>query len=250
MNADDWGRDYETTHRILECIVSGCVSSVSAMVFMEDSEHAAEAARERGIDTALHLNFSTAFSARSCSRLMRDHQERLSRYLQLHRFAQIVYNPGLSRSFEYVVAAQLDEFERLYGTAPSRIDGHHHFHLCSNVILRKLLPSGTVVRKNFSFQPGEKGSGNRIYRLLVDGLLRRRHRVVDYFFSLPPFDPADRLQRIFSLARQHVVEVETHPINPQEYQFLREGEIFRRAGEHPIAPRFAIAAANSHIMRS
>src|ERR1700758_5164513 len=42
INADDWGRDHETTQRILECTLRGTVSSASAMVFMEDSERAAE----------------------------------------------------------------------------------------------------------------------------------------------------------------------------------------------------------------
>ena len=48
--ADDWGRDRETTERTLECFNQGAVSSVSAMVFMEDSERAAAIALERGIE--------------------------------------------------------------------------------------------------------------------------------------------------------------------------------------------------------
>jgi len=41
INADDWGRDPENTGKILDCVLLGAVSSVSAMVFMEDSERAA-----------------------------------------------------------------------------------------------------------------------------------------------------------------------------------------------------------------
>src|SRR5213594_3601887 len=66
LNADDWGRDRGTTGRILDCALRGAVSSVSAMVFMEDSERAAAIARERGIDAGLHLNFTTSFSAEGC----------------------------------------------------------------------------------------------------------------------------------------------------------------------------------------
>ena len=54
INADDWGRDRDTTDHTLECIRAGSVSSVSAMVFMEDSEGAAARAREQGIDAGLH----------------------------------------------------------------------------------------------------------------------------------------------------------------------------------------------------
>ena len=152
INADDWGRDRDTTDHTLECIRAGSVSSVSAMVFMEDSEGAAARAREQGIDAGLHLNFTTAFSTVGTAMLLKEHQQRLSHYLRRHRFAQVVFHPGLTRSFEYVVNVQLDEFSRLYGTAPDRIDGHHHMHLCANVVLGKLLPGGTVVRRNFSFR--------------------------------------------------------------------------------------------------
>jgi hypothetical protein len=111
-------------------------------------------------------------------------------------------------------------------------------HLCTNVVLGQLLPRGTLVRRNFSFQAREKPYVNRLYRLLVDLLLSRRHRLVDFFFPLPPFEPADRLQRIFSLAEHYVVELETHPVNPEEYEFLAGGEIFRRIGNLRVARRF------------
>src|SRR5271167_1397805 len=56
INADDWGRDHETTERTLRCILRGAVSSVSAMVFMGDSERAAAIAKENAIHAGLHLN--------------------------------------------------------------------------------------------------------------------------------------------------------------------------------------------------
>ncbi len=241
INADDWGRDRNTSERILDCIRCGTVSSVSAMVFMEDSERAAVTARAHGVDVGLHLNFTTPFSAASTAKRLREHQQRLSHYLRRHRFAQVIFHPGLDRSFEYVVAAQLEEFRRLYGALPDSIDGHHHMHLCANVLLRNLLPFGTVVRRNFSFQAGEKGFCNRLYRRAVDGILRHRHRLTDFFFVLPPLEPADRMERIFSLARQFVVEVETHPVNPEEYRLLTGPEIISRTRDLLIGPRAAVA---------
>jgi hypothetical protein len=197
-------------------------------------------ARERGIDAGLHLNFTTPFFAANCPARLVECQHEVAAYLRRHRLAQAVYHPGLVRSFEYVAAAQYEEFCRLYGAGPERIDGHHHMHLCSNVLLARLLPSGTIVRRNFSFQPGEKGLVNRLYRRMVDRMLARRHRLTDFFFSLPPFEPSGRLRRIFSLANQFVVEVETHPVKPEEHRFLSGGEIFRWAGDCPIATRFAV----------
>lgn len=240
LNADDWGRDHETTERISECILRGTVSSVSAMVFMEDSERAAAVARERKIDAGLHLNLTTAFSTAGYPAALGKRQQELAKYLGGRRLAQVMFHPGLARSFEYVVSAQLDEYCRLYGAMPRRIDGHHHMHLCANVVLANLLPAGTIVRRNFSFERGEKSLYNRLYRRIVDRRLARRHRITDFFFSLPPLEPPARLQKIFSLARQSAVEVETHPVNPQEYRFLTEGEIFRWTGDCPIAPYYAV----------
>jgi hypothetical protein len=235
MNADDWGRDRLTTDRILDCCLLGAVSSVSAMVFMEDSERAAAIAQEQGIEAGLHLNFTTSFANISAPASLMEHQLRIGRHLLRHRLAQIVFHPGLIRSFEYVVAAQVDEFQRLYGVAPERIDGHHHMHLCANVRLQKLLPPGTIVRRNFSFDRGERSRGNQLYRSLVDRSLARRHRLADYFFSLPPLEPVSRLQRIFSLANQFFVELETHPVNPEEYRYLAGGEFFRQIEASRVA---------------
>ena len=238
INADDWGRSRETTDRIFECWERGCISSVSAMVFMEDSERAAALARERGIDAGLHLNFTTLFSGQSYPAMLQEHQQRIARRLRRHRFAPVVFYPELIRSFQYVVSAQLDEFARLYGGAPQRLDGHHHMHLCSNVVLGRLLQAGTAVRRNFSFEPGEKSFANRIYRRAIDRFLSRRHLLTDFFFSLTPLAPTERLDRIFSLSHHSVVEVETHPVNPEEYRFLAGG-IFRQISRCGIASSYA-----------
>ena len=70
-------------------------------------------------------------------------------------------------------------------------------------------------------------------------MLARRNLLVDFFFSLEPLEPADRLQQIFSCARRFLVEVETHPVNVSEYQLLQSGEIYRRCGDVQIASHFA-----------
>ncbi len=241
LNADDWGQDVLTTNRILDCSVQGAISSVSAMVFMEDSERAADLAKQREIETGLHLNFTTPFSQSGCSASLREHQLRVAHYLHRHRLAQIVFHPGVVRSFEYLVTAQLDEFRRIYGTYPERLDGHHHMHLCANVLLQRLLPARTLIRRNFSFERGEKSIWNRLFRKTLDNRLARRHRLVDYFFSLPPFDPPERLRRIYRLAEQFVVEVETHPINPTEYTYLTGGEMFRQTRNVRLGPPSSIS---------
>jgi hypothetical protein len=240
INADDWGRDSDKTERIRECVLQGTVSSVSGMVFMADSVRAASVALDARVDTGLHLNFTTRFSDPQCPPELVEHQRKIAAYLLRHPLARAIFHPSLVRSFEYVVTAQVEEYCRLYGVQPERLDGHHHMHLSANVLLQRLLPAKTIVRRNFSFEFGEKGAMNLLYRKTVDKILSRRHCLTDYFFSLPPLEPQSRLQRILSLARQFDVEVETHPVNPEEYRFLTGGGVASWTGEFPIAPRFAV----------
>ncbi|HEY1500113.1 MAG TPA: ChbG/HpnK family deacetylase [Acidobacteriaceae bacterium] len=240
INADDWGRDKEVTDRTLDCLLQGVVSSASAMVFMEDSERAAELAHQHGVDAGLHLNLTTAFSGPGSNAQLREQQRKVTRFLRASRLCPAIYHPGLASSFEYVVKTQIDEYQRLYRRPPSRVDGHHHMHLCANVQVQKLLPAGTIARRNFSFGPGEKGAVNRFYRRWQDRRLARRHRMTDYFYSLPPIDPPGRLEGIFALARGASVEVETHPVNVDEYQFLTGGELMRRAEATQIAREYSV----------
>jgi len=235
VNADDWGCDRRTTNAIFDCFQCGAISSVSAMLFMQDSEHAAEIAREHGIDAGLHLNLTTPFSAALTPPRLADHQQRISRHLSRNRFAPAVFHPGLIRSFEYVVAAQLDEYARLYGIPAGRIDGHHHMHLSANVVFSTLLPAGSVMRRNFSFRAGERPFCNRLYRKFVDGMIGRRYRLTDLFYSLTPLEPAQRLREIFLQARLRVVEVECHPARPEERAFLAGGRFFCCLEEAQIA---------------
>jgi hypothetical protein len=225
---------------ILDCIIAGTVSATSAMVFMKDSERAAALGRENTVDIGLHLNLTTGFDAAGVPSPLRERQRRIAQYLRRHRLAQVVFNPRLTHCFQYVVAAQFDEFSRLYGRRPSRIDGHHHMHLCANVLLQKLLPPDTLVRRNFTFQPGEKGLFNRAYRSTIDTILSRRHRLVDFLFALPPIEPAGPRGRIFSLSDYSLVEVETHPVNEAEYQLLSGGLIHALLGGRSIARRFDV----------
>jgi hypothetical protein len=243
INADDWGRDTRTTDRTFECFQHGALSSASGMVFMQDSARAARIATEQGLDIGLHLNLSAPFSASDVRTRLATHHRKVREYLCAHSVARLWYHPGLTNSFEYVVARQFEEFSRLYGRTPGRIDGHHHMHLSANVLLQGLLPSGAIVRRHFSYEPGEKIFRNSVFRLFSRALLAGRYRVTDFFFSLPPLKPEVRLQRIFNLAQRSVVELETHPINPAEYRFLTGGDLIRWTMDCPSAVTFGRAAA-------
>jgi len=243
INADDWGRDAQTTDRTFECFHHGALSSASGMVFMEDSERAAAIAIEHRFDIGLHLNLSAPFSVPGIPTSLAIHHQKVCEYLCARRSARLLYHPGLANSFEYTVACQLEEFSRLYGKRPDRIDGHHHMHLSASVLLQGLLPSGTTVRRHFSYEPGEKIFRNFVFRLFSCALLAGRYRVTDFFFSLPPLKPEVRLRRIFNLAQRSVVELETHPVNAEEYRFLTGGDLIRWTMDCPSAVTFGRDAA-------
>lgn len=220
INADDWGRSRTETDATLSCYREGRITSVSAMVFMEDSQRAADLAKEAGIDVGLHLNLTEQFSGEVPVRLLRECHDCIIRFLNLHKYAFLIYNPSLRQEFQYIYQAQVDQFIRLYGRLPSHIDGHHHKHLCTNMLLDRVIPEGERVRRNFFFWPDEKGLVNRTYRCLVDLFLARRYRLTDSFFALSQCLQRDRLARVMALAKTTTVEIMTHPANMIERAYL------------------------------
>jgi predicted glycoside hydrolase/deacetylase ChbG (UPF0249 family) len=220
INADDWGRSRAETDAAVSCYREGRITSVSAMVFMEDSGRAADLAKAEGIDVGLHLNLSQSFTGEVSSEQLSEYHGRIVCFLTLNKYSLLIYNPALGKHFRYVYHSQLEEFLRLYGRPPSHINGHRHKHLCTNMLLEKIIPEGEKVRRNFSFWPGEKGLLNRAYRRLVDLWLVRRYRLTDFFFALQQCLQDDRLVRVTELAKVGTVELMTHPANPKEYAYL------------------------------
>lgn len=224
INADDWGRTTAETGAALECFKSGKISSVSAMVFMEDSERAAALGVSEGLDVGLHLNLNEQFAKPPNSKQITEEHARVVRYLRTSKFCQLLYNPMLHQTFPRVFQAQYDEFVRLYGRHPSHVDGHQHMHLCSNMLVGSVIPKGERIRRNFSFFPGEKSLLNRTYRRCVDRWIERRYRTTDYFFALSQnLEPA-RWSRISRLALAARVELMTHPAIASERSALMSEE--------------------------
>jgi predicted glycoside hydrolase/deacetylase ChbG (UPF0249 family) len=220
VNADDLGRSRAETDRALACYARGRITSTSAMVYMRDSARAAELALASGIDVGLHVNLTEALTAAGVPAPVRERHASVVRFLTRHPYALVVYNPALRGRFRDVYNAQVDEFCRLYGRRPSHIDGHHHKHLCTNMLLGGVIPRGERVRRSFSYWPGEKSAVKLAYRRVVDAYLQRRFHVTDYFFGLLECLEAGRLARVFELARSCDVEVMTHPAKANEYAYL------------------------------
>jgi chitin disaccharide deacetylase len=226
INADDWGRSVAETDSALRCHNNGRLTSVSAMVFMKDSERAAELAKQNNINVGLHLNFTEGFTGSCISRSLLECHARIVSFLRRGKYSQLLYNPFLRKEFSYSYRVQAAEFERLFGEPVSRVDGHHHMHLCANLLLSETVPSGMKIRRNFSFWPGEKSWLNRTYRTLVDRWLQRRYRLPDYFFDLTQTIREEKMDRVVELANSSEVELMTHPIIRTESEYLL-GDHFR-----------------------
>jgi predicted glycoside hydrolase/deacetylase ChbG (UPF0249 family) len=224
INADDFGRSGVETDAALGCYQEGRITSVSAMVFMEDSERAAELAKENELDVGLHLNFGEPFTGKNHPAKLGEYHGRTIRYLMGNKYAQLVYNPLLRKEFAYSYEAQAAEFVRLFGRPPSHIDGHHHMHLCANILLSNVIPAGMKMRRNFSFWLGEKIWANRTYRALVDRWLARRYQLADYFFDLSQSIREKKLDRVITLAKSSTVELMTHPAVEPEAEYLMSDE--------------------------
>jgi chitin disaccharide deacetylase len=223
VNADDYGRSGQETDAVVACDKAGRLTSASAMVFMADSGRAAQAAAGLKLDIGLHLNLSERFSAPPASRPLVNAHDRIVRFLSASKYAVVLYHPLLKRDFRIAVEAQLEEFARRYGRAPSHIDGHQHMHLSLNVLLDGLIPAGSTVRRSFSFEKGEKGALNRRYRRWIDRRLERTYQTSDFFFNLDPDEPA-QLDRVFQLAEGAAVELMTHPVRCAEFTYLMSEE--------------------------
>lgn len=219
INADDYGRTPETTDRIVECFNRKVIHLTSAMTFMDDSERASDLAVQNGLPVGLHLNLTMNFTGKMIPSNLREQHDRVVTYLTARKFNHILYNPMLRSAFEYVYKAQWDEFCRLYGEPPKRLDGHHHMHLCMNMILSGLYPEGIKIRRNFTFYVGEKPPFNRLYRYLMNRWLTSRFQCTDSFFSISPIDHK-RLNDMILLSKSYDVELMVHPGVDEEYDFL------------------------------
>lgn len=226
INADDYGLNRVATENSMACFRKGRIASVSAMVFMRESPRAAELALEFGLDAGLHLNFTLKFDGRIKSRKLIECQQRIASFLKANKYSFLLYNPLLKNDFNYIFAAQYEEYVRLYKKDPTHIDGHHHLHLCTNMLVDGLIPKGIKVRRNFTFSWGEKNVLNRLYRRIVDAILVKSYSCTDFFFSLSVLLKKKRLRSAVDLARSQTVEVMTHPEINQEFDYLMSDEYY------------------------
>src|ERR1044071_1091107 len=232
ITADDFGRTTVTTDNIVACFRERRLTSTSAMVFMQDSERAADLALELGVEVGLHLNFDTAFSGSVPTARCAGSQARVAAFLTRSKYHQLLFNPWLAGEFRYLYEAQYEAFNRLYRRPPAYINGHHHMHLASNVLLGGMMPHGARVRRSFTFARGERKAANRLYRPAIDRLVTKRFVTTDRFYAVAESPAA--LRRQAAIARDEHVELMVHVATAAELEYLMRPDFIEAINMAPL----------------
>jgi chitin disaccharide deacetylase len=226
INADDFGKTATISDNILSCFKSDRITSTSAMVFMRDSERAASLCLQHNFDVGLHLNLDEQFNGSSPTALCKESLDSVATFLTKSKYSQVIYNPLLRRKFQYLYHVQYEEFIRLYRRPPSHINGHHHMHLCANVLLGRIIPRGARVRRSFTFGKSERSNANRLYRRFLDHVVKRRFITTDMFFGIISSEDPISLKRKVELAKVHSVELMVHVSSQKELDYLMQQNFF------------------------
>lgn len=210
VNADDLGGNPLATDRIVAGFGARVLTSATAMMYMADSERAATLAREAGLPTGLHLNFTQAYDDPAVPASAAARQRRVTEFMADPRVRRMTFSPPMVSVIRRVIADQLEAFRRLFGTEPTHLDGHNHAHLNPTALLT--LPRGMPCRPGYH-DPSRQGL-RRLPWALRDRLLSARHPVPDYFFALAGIHPqlgGEGVERALGLAQSSTVEIMAHP---------------------------------------
>jgi predicted glycoside hydrolase/deacetylase ChbG (UPF0249 family) len=210
VNADDLGGNPVATDRIVAGFRARALTSATAMMHMADSERAAGLARQAGLPTGLHLNFTQAYDDPKVPESVAARQRRVTEFMASPRARRMAFSPSMVPVIRHVIADQLEAFGRLFGVEPTHLDGHNHAHL--NPTAMFVLPRGIACRP--AYRDPSRRDLARVPLALRDRLLSARHSVPDHFFALERIHPelgGEGLERALGLAWSSAVEIMAHP---------------------------------------
>jgi chitin disaccharide deacetylase len=221
INADDFGRNAQASNNIIECFKMGGITCTSIMVFMNDSRRAAESASKCDIDIGLHINFTEEYTGTNVPGDVQERHNRVRGYLLKSKWASIIYNPFIRKDICDCFNDQCIEYNRIIGRMPYRYDGHHHVHLCSNMIIDHVIPYGACVRRSFTFKKKEKSVLNRFYRRIVDWRIQNKYICCDEYYALSGSnDNYLAIRNYIQNASIKNIELSTHPEIAEQFNYL------------------------------
>jgi predicted glycoside hydrolase/deacetylase ChbG (UPF0249 family) len=222
VNADDLGGEAYKTDAIIAAHSAGAITSATAMMWMEDSERAAERARSAGLPVGLHINLTHPFSGPRVPGPARERQRELCRRFARLGLRRWTWDPTIQRAVDAALAEQLERFAELYGGQPDHVDGHEHVHVCPNVLFSPALRG--IARARTSQSPAEAaGAAARLGWRVKHAAVRRRFRTTDRFWSVQRLHPVlggSGFPAAVALARTEAVEIMCHPGDPAEDALL------------------------------
>lgn len=230
VNADDFGYNEMATDKIAETFRAGRITSATAMVYMRDSDRAAEVAREIGLPCGLHINFTEPFDDPNVPAELRARHFDMVRKFGgpsfVHRSRRWTYDRKLREPVGRCIAEQLQRFEALYGGPPTHVDGHMHVQVCPNIGLSPAIPAGMKMRNALGMPPLASGAMSRLVALRQRIILRKRLST-SYFLNITDLHPdylEGGVKKRLGLARQTSVELMAHPGFCHEYTILMDPE--------------------------
>jgi len=236
VNADDLGLDQSNTDAILECFHAGAISSATALVWMKDSDRAAEITR-RELPIGLHLNLIEPFTATDVPEQVAATQLRVVELLSAGGIGAQLYHPAWSADFERCISDQLSRFRELYGREPTHVDGHRHSHLALNALFARALAPVRRYRRPVNRLGWESAAHKRAARALLCRLVRLRFLTTDWCFSVRPLHPAlggSGIDAKLDRARRDSVELMVHPGYPDELPVLRSADWRERLSRYRL----------------
>ena len=242
VNADDWGGSEATTEAILGAFEAGRVTSTSAMVYMPDSDRAAEVATREGLPVGLHLNLTQPFESPDVPAAVRDKQlQTVKRFAGVGRdgrpgtasLRRWLYDPTVRGAVDQAIADQLKRFETLYGKAPTHFDGHNYVDASPNVFLSRSIPRGSAMRGSLGAYPLERSAMGRL-RAARQAIRGRRIRSPDHVLHIADLQLSGQLDPRLRLADGASVEVICHPDDERERTALMSPAWQRALGEYRL----------------
>jgi predicted glycoside hydrolase/deacetylase ChbG (UPF0249 family) len=244
VNADDWGGSEATTDAILRTFEAGRITSTSGMVYMPDSDRAAELAGRAGLPVGLHINLTEPFTDPRTPQPVRDRQRRVAGRLggagrdghpgtaQLRKW---LYDPTIKADVDRAITDQIERFEALYGRAPTHFDGHNYVDLCPNVFLSRSIPAGASMRNSLDCYPLER-SAMGVIRALRQRLRSRRLHSTRYLLHIANLrlGEGETTDPRLRLARCAPVEVMGHPDDEVELAAFMSPAWQRVLGEYRL----------------
>jgi predicted glycoside hydrolase/deacetylase ChbG (UPF0249 family) len=230
VNADDLGYNEPATDAIAECFRAGRITSATAMVYMRDSDRAAEIAREIGLPVGLHINFTEPFDDPGVPAELRARHLAMVRRFGgpsfVYRSRRWLYDRKLREPVARCIAEQLERFEQIFGGPPTHVDGHMHVQVCPNIGLSSAIPAGMKMRNSLGMPPLASGPMARLTALRQRIVLRDRLST-GYFLNITDLHPEfleGGVRKRLGLAAQTSVELMAHPGFCHEYTMLMAPE--------------------------